>query len=80
MRFAHAKHHGLDADNLLIQWMEKIPLEKNKYTDGFTRLGGKYNSALESQSLLHLKQYYCDKKRCLKCALGYHFFKEKPVI
>ena len=80
IRFAHAKHHGLDEDNLLIQWMEKIPLEKNKYTDRFIRLGGEYNSALESQSLLHLKQYYCDKKRCLKCALGYHFFKEKPVI
>ena len=45
MRFAHAKHHGLDADNLLIQWMEKIPLKKNKYTDGFTPLGGEFDSA-----------------------------------
>ena len=46
MRFVHAKHHGLDADNMLIHWMEKISLEKNKYTDGFTPLGGEYDSAL----------------------------------
>jgi len=26
--------------------MEKISLEKNKYTDGFTPLGGEYDSAL----------------------------------
>jgi len=25
--------------------MEKIPLKKNKYTDGFTPLGGEFDSA-----------------------------------
>jgi hypothetical protein len=27
-------------------------------------------NALDSQALLQLKQYYCDEKRCLECAIG----------
>ena len=29
---------------------------------------------VDSQALLELKNYYCHKKRCLRCAVGFYLF------
>jgi hypothetical protein len=53
-----------------LQLLEYLPAEKNHITDDFVNLGLKINSAFESQALLELKNFYCNDKKCLHCAVG----------
>jgi len=53
-----------------IQWLEEISAEKNAIVKLFAQLQVEQKSAFDSQALLQLKQHYCDKKRCLECAVG----------
>jgi len=41
----------------------------------FAGAGLKAGSALQTQGLLQLKAEYCDKKRCLDCAIGHALLK-----
>lgn len=59
------------AVNLLIQ----TKAEKNYIIRGYEELGIKASTALETQALYFLKKNYCDKKKCLVCALGKNFFR-----
>jgi hypothetical protein len=53
-----------------LQWMEHIPAEVNSITEKFEKTGISNQHAFDSQALLHLKNEYCDKMRCLQCAIG----------
>ncbi len=53
-----------------LEWMEQIAPEKNSITNAFTSLQVENKNAFDSQALLRLKNDYCDKKRCLECAVG----------
>ncbi|NLR57084.1 DUF2851 family protein [Chitinophaga polysaccharea] len=50
--------------------LQQLPPEKNNITHQWALLGVKLENALESQALLQLKQYYCNEKKCLYCAIG----------
>jgi Protein of unknown function (DUF2851) len=56
--------------NKAVQWLEEITAEKNVITKGFTQLGIANKNAFDSQALIQLKNEYCNKKRCLNCAVG----------
>ena len=54
-----------------------IPKFKSWHDDGkktlksiVAKLGIPLESAHRTQALIHLKTEYCDKKRCLDCAIG----------
>jgi hypothetical protein len=51
-------------------FLEQLKPESNNITDGWQRLGLEPQSAYNSQALIQLKNKYCDKKRCLECAIG----------
>ncbi|HWV67225.1 DUF2851 family protein [Chitinophaga sp.] len=53
-----------------LHFLQQLPPERNHITNSWSQLGIAQESALESQALLQLKQYYCDEKRCLQCAIG----------
>lgn len=53
-------------------WLNGLPAEKNKITNGFGAIGLLARHAAESQALLELKQSLCDQKGCLHCAIGKH--------
>jgi hypothetical protein len=53
-----------------LYFLQQLPAEENKITNSWVKLGVSQESALASQALLQLKQYYCDEKRCLQCAIG----------
>ena len=53
-----------------LQWMEQVTAEKNTITKGFVAIGVANKNAFDSQALLQLKNNYCNKKRCLECAIG----------
>lgn len=74
LRFAYAQKQLGSANEEIIQWIEVFPVESNSITKGFSRQGLQASSALDSQALLQLKNFYCDKKRCLRCSVGFHLF------
>jgi len=55
-----------------LHWMEQIAAEKNNVLTRFEQLGWQAKNALFAQGMLHLKKSYCNKKACLKCAIGHH--------
>lgn len=69
--FAYGSYHQEQGykDKALL-WLEQSAAESNRITKGFTSLGIENKNAFDSQALIELKQEYCDKKRCLECAVG----------
>lgn len=61
------KHH---LKNRALDFLEKLPPEKNSILSKWDSLGIKARSAFESQALLQLKNCYCETKKCLNCHIG----------
>ncbi|MCB0400451.1 MAG: DUF2851 family protein [Flavobacteriales bacterium] len=53
-----------------IQFLEKLKPEKNSIVKNWENLTVKASNALQSQSLLELKNNYCSEKKCLNCSIG----------
>ena len=70
IKFSYAKQLGKTIDEEIIRMLQQITSEKNSIVDKFNGLKKVSHSALESQALLQLKNEYCDKNKCLKCAVG----------
>jgi hypothetical protein len=63
-------HHDEKFKIKALTWLDKIKAEKNVITSGFQNLNIISKSAFDSQSLIELKNEYCNDKRCLECAIG----------
>lgn len=74
--FAYGAIHGNKnyMENAL-QLMETLPAEKIRLIEKFGQLGVKVHSASISQALIHLKNNYCDSKKCMKCGIGNYILK-----
>jgi hypothetical protein len=69
--FAFGLHHNEQVyKDRAIAWLEEISTEKNNITKGFEALKFTSKSSFDSQSYIQLKNEYCNKKRCLECAIG----------
>jgi hypothetical protein len=53
-----------------LHWMEEITAESNSITKGFQQAGLQNKNAHDSQAFIELKNEYCNKKKCLDCAIG----------
>jgi len=58
-----------------LEYLYEIAPEHNSVIQHFADAGLKAGSALQTQGLLQLKAEYCDKKRCLDCAIGHALLK-----
>jgi hypothetical protein len=76
LQFAYAKNQGKEISEDLIQLLNEVASEKNAIMDKFNSFGIKSKNAFESQSLLQLKNEYCNKSRCLECAIGMELLKK----
>lgn len=76
IQFAYAKSKGEEISEVLIQLMNEVDSEKNTIMDKFSSFGIKPKNAFESQSLLQLKNEYCNKSRCLECGIGMELLKK----
>ena len=74
-RFAYEKSLGKETIEENIAFLEKITAEKNTIIDKFKTIGIASKNAFETQSLLQLKKEYCDKSKCLQCAVGLELLK-----
>jgi hypothetical protein len=70
LKFSYAKSKGQTIDDQLFDLINQIKIENNNIVKRFLDLKTIKNSALNSQALLELKQNYCDKNKCLQCAIG----------
>ena len=75
LQFAYAKSQGKEISEDLIQLINGVAPEKNAIIDKFRSFGIKAENAFETQSLLQLKNEYCNKSRCLECAFGMELLK-----
>lgn len=75
LQFAYAKSQGKEISEDLISVLNEVASEKNAVLDKFSFFGIKPKNAFESQSLLQLKSEYCNKSRCLECAIGMELLK-----
>ena len=75
IQFAYAKSHSKDNTEEIIAILNNVSPENNAVIDKFTSFGIKSKNAFESQSLLQLKNEYCNKIRCLECAIGLELLK-----
>ena len=74
-KFAYNKSQGKEMSEENIYLLEQIEPEKNAIIDKFKSIGIIPKNAFESQSLLQLKNEYCNKSACLQCAVGLELLK-----
>lgn len=77
MVFAYGAYHGQERYKAkALQWLEQTAAEKNSITNIFTTLGIENENASDSQAIIQLKNEYCNRKRCLECAVGNSLLKK----
>ena len=70
IKFSYAKHIGKLNEEPILNLIQEIVLEKNSIVEKFNELKTISKSALHSQAWIQLKNEYCDKNKCLQCAIG----------
>ncbi|MDN3677982.1 DUF2851 family protein [Flavobacterium paronense] len=75
IQFANAKSLGKEASESLLDLLREIAAENNIIIEKFSNFGIKAKNAFESQSLLQLKNEYCNRSKCLQCAVGIELLK-----
>jgi hypothetical protein len=76
LQFAYAKSQGKEEAEGLIGILNDVDAEKNSIVEKFISFGIKARNAFETQSLLQLKNEYCNKNKCLDCAIGMELLKK----
>lgn len=76
IQFAYAKSQGKEISEDLIRLMQNVAPESNTVIQKFSSFGVKSKNAFDSQSLLQLKNEYCNKSKCLDCAIGIELLKK----
>ena len=75
IQFAYSNIMGESISEDLILFMNEVTPERNSIIDKFTSFGISAKNAFETQTLLQLKNEYCNQKACLKCAIGMELLK-----
>jgi hypothetical protein len=70
LRFLYAKSQGKEVSEELISLLNEVAPEKNAIMDKFKSFSVAVSDAFESQALLELKNEYCNKFKCMECAIG----------
>ena len=76
MAWLYHRAHGRNSlDDIIENGLTRLAAEDNRHTRTFTDLQIANKHALHSQGMIQLKKFYCDKKRCLDCGIGYRILK-----
>lgn len=70
LRFCYGQHQGKQTSESCLWMARSIASEQNSIIKAFNNLKPMSDSALTSQALIQLKTEYCDKNRCMVCAIG----------
>ena len=81
IKFYYLKEQGKEDFEPLYAVMASLDKESNQIIRKYNLLRpSTASNALQSQALLQLKKEYCDKKRCLHCALGMKILQRQEQI
>lgn len=75
LQYAYAKYLGKSATDNILELAQDLAPESNAIISKFNSLRPVAHSALQTQALLQLKTEYCNKQKCLDCALGNSYLK-----
>lgn len=75
IQFAYAKSQDKEISEKLIDLLNLVAPENNSIIEKFSSFGMKSKNAFDTQSLLQLKNEYCNKSRCLDCSIGIELLK-----
>ncbi|CAM1374059.1 DUF2851 family protein [Tenacibaculum xiamenense] len=76
MKFVFMKNSGGYDYEGFLTILKEVKAEKNGIISKFSELKLVSKNALDSQALIQLKTNYCDKAKCLDCAIGGYLLKE----
>lgn len=76
IQFAYSKSQGIEISDDILLLIDQVPPEKNAILDKFISFGIKPKNVFETQSLLQLKNEYCNNSRCLECSIGMELLKK----
>lgn len=79
IQFAYARSLGKDPTESTIQLLQQLAAESNAVIQKFGAFGWQALNAFESQALLQLKNEYCNKSKCLECAIGMELLKSNSI-
>lgn len=77
LKFCYHNYMGIQEMSDIINIISSLSPEKNSIVERFRKLGVKINSAMDSQAILQLYNYYCQCNKCLDCAIGSRLLIEK---
>lgn len=75
IQFAYYENQNKEVYEDLIELSNEIAPEKNAIVEKFSFFGIKSENAFSSQAMLQLKNEYCNKCKCLECAIGTELLK-----
>ncbi len=76
--FAYGRHTMNDAlCDRAIDLLDQLKAENNHITRMWQECGLAVTSAGDSQALIQLKKEYCDKRKCLRCRIGYEYLRRQ---
>jgi hypothetical protein len=75
IQFAYSNIMGESISEDLILLLNEVSPEKNSIIAKFESFGVSSKNAFDTQSLLQLKNEYCNQKACLKCVIGMELLK-----
>lgn len=75
--FAYGNYHNDEKTKWrALECLEQVRPEKNRITHGFRTLNIRAINARDSQALIELRNEFCEKRKCLECALGNAILKQ----
>jgi Protein of unknown function (DUF2851). len=75
--FSYGKYFGIETYvDKALELLEEMPAERNVIVRQFAQCDWHVQTALQSQGILQLKRFYCDRKRCLYCRIGSDILKK----
>lgn len=75
IQFAYSKSCGKEISEDLIALLVQVAPESNAIIQKFHSFGINAKNAFETQSLLQLKNEYCNNSKCLECGIGLELLK-----
>ena len=79
LQFCYKRKLGETPEEELLSGLKEIKAEKNSIIHKFKELDIEATTAYDSQALLQLKNEYCDKSKCLQCAIGLNILKNEYI-
>ncbi|GAA5093928.1 DUF2851 family protein [Chryseobacterium ginsengisoli] len=76
LKYAYHKYHNEEIADEILHFYKNLSAEKNSIIDDWKKLGIKFKTALESQSLIYHFKNSCEEKNCLNCGIGFTLLKE----